>query len=147
MDVVFKKEYPKSLFWKKNFSQRLREMGLSYVNSKGEHRPARQMRPGCNAGCIHNCLSNFNEAERIKIHKHFWTLKRREKQDFYDRFIERHLPKRKRIKHESRRVFTYIYRFPLNDNRLQVCQDFFVKTLGIGIGCIRHFFAKQSQKS
>lgn len=89
---------------------------------------------------------NFNSDERNQIHQQFWTLNRREKTDYYDEYVERFVPKRKRVKHDSRRLFSFRYYFKFHDRRLQVCQAFFLKTLDINKNNIYHYFKTMDKK-
>lgn len=115
-------------------------MGLTYIDTKGNERPAKRIREPC-SGCIYNCTVNFDTNERTRLHQHYWSLGKEQKKLFFDTFIDRVAKKRCYVKHESRRTWSFIYNFPtLHDVRQQVCKKFFLNTLGIGTGILDWHF-------
>lgn len=134
-----KKKYQRPHLYEANIRKRLRQMGESYIDVYGRPKSGRLIGESCPSTCHYECTQNFDKTERVRIHKHFWSLTKIEKDDYYLKFIEKVYPKRKNVTtkkgeliRESRRSNTYIYYFPLNDDKkLQVCQRFFLKTLGI----------------
>lgn len=105
-------------------------MGLSYVDYKGNEHPARVIREPCR-GCFYKCSEKFDENQRTYLHQHYWGLSTEQKHVFVQTNIDRITKKRCYVKHESRRTFSFVYHFPLNDKREQVCATFFTNTLNI----------------
>lgn len=137
------KKYQNEHLWTRNINKSLRELGMDYIDSRGKCRPARKMKTPCESTCRYECTLNFNYDERLKIHKLFWTLTNLEKDQFYGKFVNRIEPKRRLRRYtmdESRKSFSYIYHFPLNDKRLQVCKIFFSSTLCVANDRIYRYF-------
>lgn len=115
-------------------------MGMQYIDSTGHERPARTLREPCPKNCAYQCSLNFTLTERNEIHQKFWKLNRNEKCQYYAEYVQRIEAKRKRVKHESRRLYSFRYYFEFHDRRLQVCQGFFLKTLDLNKNSIYHYF-------
>lgn len=141
------KSYAKSHLWKRNIAKKLRQMGLNYISSKGEERPARKMRESCRLKCHYECPLNFNEIERKLLYQNFWQMSLDERNTFYSKFIERIPTKRPRAGEGSRRNYSYIYHFPLRETRLQVCKKFFVNTLGVSEFSVYFYYSKLDEFS
>lgn len=137
-----KKSYARPDLWQCNISKKLREMGMNYISQDGKERAAREIRESCPESCMYECQLNFDSEERKIIHQTFWSLNKLKKHEYYDCYVERAIPKRKRVKHGSRRSCSFRYFFPLNDRRLQVCQKFFMNTLGISTNSVYWYFKK-----
>lgn len=124
-----------------HLNKHLREMGLSYLRKDGTERSDRAPKPACRPQCIYECSMNFNSLERLRIHKQFWSLTHDQKKTFYRKLVERIPRKRVRVKHESKRTYTYLYHFELNSGkRLQVCTVFFLRTLDISNNTLIRFY-------
>lgn len=140
------KSYAKSHLWKRNIAKKLRQMGLNYISSNGQERPARTMRESCRLGCHYECSLNFNDNAREELYKNYWQMSSDERNIFYGKYIERIGTKRPRAGEGSRRSFSYIYHFPLREKRLQVCKKFFINTLGVSEFSIYFFYNKLDEK-
>lgn len=116
---------------KRNLRQQLRQMGMSYIDTKGRPKDGRTIGPTCPITCNSECTLNFDENERIRIFEYYWSLNKDEKKIFVRNYVEKINVIRRRVKYSSRRSTTYRYYFPLNDKRLKVCQVFFCNTLDI----------------
>lgn len=129
--------------WKCNIRKRLREMGLSYIDSRGRSRKARTIGPTCPLTCHYECSLNFNNDERVQLHKYYWSLNNNEKKSFHFKYINKiHVKRKRSMEENSRRSNTFCYYFPLNNKSLQVCKIFYLKTLCISCRVIYNLFKK-----
>lgn len=133
----------RTLLWKCNIRKRLRQMGESYVDSRGKQRQARNIGDICPVKCHYECSLNFNSKERIRIHKSYWSLSIEEKKAFMLKYIKRiHVKRPTTINKQSRRSNTFCYYFTLRDKKLQVCKIFYLNTLGISSKVVYNLFKK-----
>lgn len=136
--VPNKKKYQRPHLYEANIRKRLRQMGQPYIDVYGRPKDGRSIGESCPSTCHYECPLNFDNVERVRIHQQFWSLTKAEKDEYYLKYIVKVDPKCTSVrsrkgepKRESRRSNTFLYYFQLNDKRLQVCQRFFLKTLGI----------------
>lgn len=142
------KSYARCHLWQVNISRKLREMGMNYIGQDGKERGARTVRePGCPETCSYECQKNFDSDERQNINRYFWSLNKHKKHEYYDQYVERVEPKRRRVTRPSRRGCTFRYFFALHDLRLQVCQKFFMNTLCISTSSVYWYFKKTMELS
>lgn len=148
--------------WKVNIAKNLREIGASYLDSRGRERSGRVIKETCPLNCIQKCSERIELEERQRIYQHYWSLKSAEKYAYISQMVERVQIKRRRVPvdQESRRKFTYNYFFHVAEPdskelpvRLQVCKIFFMNTLDIREKKVYYYFkhlhnnAKGSRKS
>ena len=82
-----KKRRPEN--WKRNISKNKRQAGESYIDTKSNMVPAKQIQPSCKHTCFYLCSKQFTEADRNYIFKKFWSLSDDEKKNFYFKFVKR----------------------------------------------------------
>ncbi|KAL4713228.1 hypothetical protein ACJJTC_013158 [Scirpophaga incertulas] len=120
--------------WAINVAKRRRADGLPY-KSRSKDRPAKVPQTINCSKCKFKCSDHFDENTRNEICRHYWNL------DFVGRkkFILANLcvverPKRVLAVKNKRdqRAYTKKCYFINNDVKIQVCQNFFTKTLNIG---------------
>lgn len=135
---------PHTNLWDRNIRKQLRQMGESYIDSRGRPKDGRTIGPSCPTKCHYECSLNFDDSERARVFKYFWSLTAAEKNEFYTTFIVIINVKRKRktTKDATKRTSTFCYYLPFRDRRLQVCQVFFRNTLGISTKMIYRVFKK-----
>lgn len=138
-----KKPNPKS--WNNNIRKAKRQSGQEYVDTRGNVQQARCVHPnGClNKNTCHlQCMNKISLEDRKVIHQSFWALDDGKKYHYYSKHVERFDSKRKRTKSEvSKKVFTYAYHLTINNMKLRVCREFFLKTLNINKGRILYYFS------
>ena len=82
--------------------------------------------------CKNKCIMKVDEEQRRIIHGRFWELKYNERVLFLSSSVQvQHVKRRKRdSKGERQRKQSYMYSFVVSDETRQVCQMFFLRTLG-----------------
>lgn len=135
--------------WKVNLAKSLREIGASYLDSRGRERSGRVLKETCNSNCFQKCSERIELEERQRIYQHYWSLKSAEKYAYISQMVEPKQIKRRRVPldQESRRKFTYNYFFHVTEPgsnelplRLQVCKIFFMNTLDIREKKVYYYF-------
>lgn len=121
-------------------------MGMTYVDKKGITRKGRAIKPPCMPTCAYGCSLNFDDSARQQIFTHFWSLTKKEKENFYLQYILQVQPKRRYTKEKnvSRRSCSFIYYLKLRDVNLQVCKIFFLNTLGVSSAPIYRTFSQKN---
>ncbi|CAH1114826.1 unnamed protein product [Psylliodes chrysocephalus] len=120
--------------WKRQKNRKLRDECLPYKNSKGIVQVAKLPKPVDCSKCKLKCTEKFCEEERKSICKKYWILASYErKKDFILYNVTSHVPSSKRPRKENarRRQNYKNYHFNKDTEQLQVCQNFFIKTLCI----------------
>lgn len=134
--------------WKCNVIKAARDLGVSYTSYSGVLRPARSIKTGCPRDCSYECHLNFDQVQRERIHKHFWSLGADAKHQFYLQMVNQMQPKRKRVAASSVRSNTYVYHFELaSERRLQVCSRFFFSTLDVNRKRLYRVFDKAEHRN
>lgn len=131
--------------WTVNVAKRKRADGLPY-KSRSKDRPAKVPQNINCSKCKFKCSDHFDENTRNELCRHYWNL------DFVGRknlilanvSVER--PKRVLAVKNKReqRAYTKKCYFMNNDAKIQVCQNFFTKTLNIGPSVIFDAVKKRS---
>lgn len=134
-----RKRKAKPTEWKKACAKRLRNSGKPYKTlGKGLEVPRRELKPTCNDKCSHKCSSKFNEEERMAIFNTYWEMTDVVKQRiFISNLIQEINPKYRYTRDVNGRTINHAFYFYKDDNKIRVCKQFFVATLGITNRCIR----------
>lgn len=125
--------------WKKNCTKQLRNSGKSYKTlGKGLEIPERTLKPPCNERCKQKCSLKFSKEERLAIFKNYWEMADVVKQRTYIlTLIQEVNPKYRYIRQGSSRTTNHAFYFYKDEQKIRVCKQFFVATLGITNRCIR----------
>ncbi|XP_050516591.1 uncharacterized protein LOC126891457 [Diabrotica virgifera virgifera] len=133
--------------WKRNTCKRLRNTGKEYKTlSKGKLIAARKILPPCSTKCIRKCTTKFSEEERKLLFDSFWGLADLHSQRSYVLNCMRPIQKKyiKVVSTNTRpRGLNNAYYFTKEDEPRQVCQKYFISTLGITERFIRTTASKQ----
>lgn len=133
--------------WKANIAKKNRQSGKPYITKNGVKRPGKFVRnAGCanELTCVHQCMTKIDKERRQYLHDSFWALDDKEKRHFYVSNVKRSPCARKRTKAEtSQKSKSFRYFFNYMDVDIEVCQQFFVKTLNINKGRVYYFFKKK----
>lgn len=133
----------KSHLWMRNITKARRAAGLDYVGKNGMSMPGRCVKEPCPLACSIECRFNFTDYDRQKIHSHFWSLPKSEKDQFLLNHVVQLNPQRRRVVFKSlaegrcvkqKKQFSYKYHLEINGGkgkRLQVCRKFFASTLDL----------------
>lgn len=132
---------------KRNLRQQLRQMGVSYIDTKGRPKNGRSIGPSCPITCNSECSLNFDTNDRIRLFEYYWSLTKDEKRKFVRDNVEKINVIRKRVKYSSRRSTTYRYYFPIYGKRLKVCQVFFCNTLDMSAKVFYRILKDSSNES
>jgi hypothetical protein len=127
--------------WSKNLNKKLRMEGKAYkgvkkVNGKKTHCADKTERIQGQRNCSKRCKSkrkcfDISDSFRQEIFQGFWNrMDWREKQCYVASLVNK--CEVQKSQEDSRRKFTYRYHFRVGENKLPVCKDLFLSTLGIG---------------
>ena len=140
---------PQPTTWKCNERKQKRQKGEAYVSMRGKDIKRRGVKPKDCGKCKKKCNENFTEEERKTIFSAYWGIGDLEKQRLYINsliVVEAKHSKRTQAS-ESRRSKTNRYYLIKNQQKLEVCQGFFVTTLDISEGFIRGIIKKRSDQN
>lgn len=137
--------------WRDSKRKILKNSGKPYNSRDGKQRQGKSLEPSCKNSCKLKCFDRLNEDTRKKIFENFWAIGDHSKQyDFILRYVVKINKKRTVTHNESRRLFTYIYHLPCEENNLQsklvVCKKMFLNTLSCGPKMIRTALSKSDEK-
>lgn len=142
-----KKKHQRPHLYEANIRKRLRQMGESYIDTKGRPIDAKTIGPPCPLTCSNECSLNFTENDRVRVFDYYWSLTKDEKKSFFKKYVEQVKIKRKRAKFSTKRSITFCYYFPFHEKRLKVCQVFFCNTLSISANVYYRVFKKKSNET
>nr|CAH7728223.1 unnamed protein product [Callosobruchus chinensis] len=103
----------------------------------------------CKARCQNNCALSFTEIERHEVHEFYWGLGNYERQRNWLLSCVEDVPIRRRVQtaSTSRRQHTFKYYLYWNDRRVEVCQQFLLKTIDVSQMTLRYAVSNAVQKS
>lgn len=137
--------------WKRSIVKSLSNSGKAHTSLKGKQKEARSIGQGCTDKCKRKCMFMFSEEHRKSIFATFWAdnQDRRMKWSYIASLVRTQNVKRRTIilnyGETPSRQNTYLYFLPLPDkSELQVCQKFFVDTLGVNRTWVRTAIAKKN---
>lgn len=142
-----RKRQPES--WKMNINKALCQSGKEYQDVKGNTRQARCLKTikNCEVDCKYMCSKKISSHEREEIFKGFWTLSNDSKLHFYAKNTERIIKLRKQTSNEeSRRQYSYMYYFHVNNEKIRVCKTFFLSTIDVSQQRINYFHNKKKDE-
>lgn len=118
--------------WAENIAKRRRAEGLPY-RIRSRERAAKIPKSVDCSKCQFKCTELFSETIRNDICRYYWNLDFTGKKNFILTYVAVQPPKRvlNVRKKYSQRSYTKKCFFPINEARVQVCQNFFCKTLCI----------------
>ena len=119
--------------WKKNVRKSLKMAGKEYISSTGKTVPGKDVQP-CNCTkCRFKCTERVDDVTRKRIFHSYWSLQSYERQrDFICSSIMETEPARKCTKARSPRGCSRSFYFDVDEKRIRVCKNFYLKTLNIG---------------
>lgn len=124
--------------WKKNIAINRKIEGLSYV-TKGITRPGKVPKPIKCDKCIYKCTEKFSSEERDSLCRHFYKMDFKAKKNFILSCIQVQAVKTRRlqkISNKKNRSYSKKCYFQKNNEKIQVCQKFFMATLCISVDVI-----------
>ncbi|KAI5646050.1 hypothetical protein NE865_01943 [Phthorimaea operculella] len=133
--------------WSRNIAKKRRAEGLPYVTAK-QLRPAKVPKPTDCSKCRFDCNTSFCEEARAKLCRHYWSLDYKEKKAFILANIEIQPTKRVLVIRNSlkkARQFSKKCFFPDDQQKKQVFQKFFTKTLAISDSVIKEAIQKRDE--
>ncbi|XP_039293093.1 uncharacterized protein LOC120353433 isoform X1 [Nilaparvata lugens] len=113
-----------------------RNSGLPYIDSKGKN-VAGKVFEHFDCQCKKKCPVNINELEGKKIFDSFWKLSSFEKQNvFMCGLISQNKPQNRRPRSGAKapKSSSNVYRFQVGGTSINVCKQFFLKTLAVSDG-------------
>ncbi|CAH1102952.1 unnamed protein product [Psylliodes chrysocephalus] len=119
--------------WKKNIAKQRRSDGSNYITKK-TLRSAKIPKPTNCGRCKYKCNEHFNEDIRIELCRSYWQLNFIGKKNFILANVTKHQVKTRQVIQKSNkklRDFTTKCYFQREDKKIQVCQNFFLRTLCI----------------
>ncbi|KAJ0170598.1 hypothetical protein K1T71_013969 [Dendrolimus kikuchii] len=118
--------------WRCKKNKKLKNSGEAYEGCNSRKRyPKKSLGPTCT--CKKGCSEKFSSSERQRIFDHFYSLVDRELQWLYlSKNVKTDTIKRMTLERKNNRTQTLKYHFPLNDEDVLVCKNFFLNTLQIG---------------
>ncbi len=109
----------------------MRNAGLSYINCQKKVVQGRAVKAKDCTTCRRKCSTHINEEQRADIFNHFWGMEDKNRQrDFVIHHVQKE-EKKRQSKPGSRRQNTLTYSLIINDAKVKVCKDFFLKTLDV----------------
>ncbi|KAL5237055.1 hypothetical protein ACI65C_004465 [Semiaphis heraclei] len=149
--------------WSRNETKIKRLKGESYIGYRRKEkdntfnilhdtpREGRNLGPPCQSKVCEKwktrfCLDIKNE-ERLDIFKNFWSMTSwREKQIFVLSLVEKVIPKQRTTESAtSRRNGSYFYYLKIGNDKLGVCKQMFLSTLGIKENTLRYWLEYKNQ--
>ncbi|XP_074025535.1 uncharacterized protein [Leptinotarsa decemlineata] len=120
--------------WKKIKRILNRERGESYINSKGDLKPAKSVFVGnlCPDKCRLKCSEVFTLEEREQIFSSFYKLDINAKNSLLFSSMQRSIPQRKRTGAVNHKTATFKYTVTVGGKQTTVCKRAFVKLYNIG---------------
>ena len=131
--------------WKRNKNKVLRQSGKAYSDVTGKVRCERKVNT---IRCTHSktygnffgCCEFYDDQD--DIHSQFWSLKDEDKGHFFARTTKRCTKKRTRVKTQksSTRKFSFQFFFYRGEEKVQVCRQFYLRTLNISAKRIEYYY-------
>ena len=157
--------------WQDSTRKRLRNSGHSYVGKNGQHHDKKLLGSGCGYACNKKCHSQFTGEERERIFHGYWKLEDIDRQRGYivqhvskitakrhrrnakadkkgrpkksgRRSCQDQEPENASASSPSRRKYSHQYFLTVDERKVQVCQVFFLQTLGINAQFVKRSLAK-----
>lgn len=148
--------------WKRIKLRDARQAGKAYTNRSKKPVPPKRGVPGetCTAKCPFACSTKVTPEVRLSFNNQFWALTDELKRSTYGIYVEKTLPKRRRVpEHDPnttsdedkqseaakpKKRFTFKYFIPALGNglKIRVCRSFFCKTLNISYNRINYYFSQ-----
>lgn len=132
-----------SVKWKRSIAKQGVDSGVAHTSLRGKQKGDRKIGPGCNDKCKRKCHQKFSGPQRKGIFTKFWGIQNHTKQWYFIAGLVSTVNVKRRTLlpvHENgpRRKFSYNYHFTSESGvEVQVCQKFFVETLGINQKWVR----------
>ena len=115
--------------WKRNVRKDRKNKGLEYISSKGKTVQKKIVQPKDCSKCRFKCSILIDEHNREKLCENYYNLGSYERQrDFLCQMTDDTTP----VRCIGKKSTTRKYHLQCNNERIRVCQDFFLKTLNIG---------------
>lgn len=132
--------------WVRNRTKSKRNRGeqYEYKTKKNERKvkPPKQMGAGCGIPCRKQCKQNITYEQRELLFKKYWQMGDVERQrEYLLRHITKSSPVRKSGTKRPRKT-TLSYFFYIRGTKVEVCQVFFLQTLGISTRTISTVLSK-----
>ncbi|XP_047991824.1 uncharacterized protein LOC125230640 [Leguminivora glycinivorella] len=124
--------------WKVNIAKKRKMEGLPYV-AQGIKRPAKLPRPIECDKCQFKCTEQFSEEERSRLCRHFYSMDFRARKNFILSCITIEPVKTRKLQKTSNkkeRSYSKKCFFQKDNDKIQVCQKFFMATLCISVDVI-----------
>jgi hypothetical protein len=135
--------------WKTTVAKEAYAKGIAHVSMRGKFIPEKVLGASCPQSCPRKCSSKVSEAERREIFNHYYSiLDHSRKWDFIGRLVKSSPVKRRTTNDDhSRRQNSFSYFLQLSNNeRVEVCQRFFVSTLAISQQVVKTALSKMKNK-
>ena len=118
--------------WKKNLIRSRRNAGESYVSETGKSFKARVLAPPCGSACPRKCTALISDEERRSVFQQYWKIgNKKDQRQFICKNVEKTSIQRTHYGKDTKRQVTYHYFLIKDGKKRQVCQTFFLNTLGI----------------
>ncbi|XP_030842966.1 uncharacterized protein LOC105442032 isoform X2 [Strongylocentrotus purpuratus] len=131
--------------WQQNVQRKNRNLGQAYTSRDGKQREVREMGPCCPNSCRFKCSESITADAREKIFKDYWATGSYEQQRDFIRQCgsEKKKGKKHGSKEKASRI-TRIYSLPIDGQRIEVCQFYFINTLAISQKTVRYTLAQKA---
>lgn len=108
--------------------QELKNTGQSYINTKGKMVQAKRVWPQDCSRCLLKCNERISEDERLTIFQEYWGLADYDRQRSY---LANHMKRERKMGSSGMMRTIILYFITKNKKKLQVCRQFFLKTLDV----------------
>lgn len=135
--------------WKCNKRRKDALSGKQHTSKNGKSVPAKSLKEPCS--CRKKCYENINEESRMNIFRLFWDENKNweNKRQFILTCVKEKAVERQRIRSDDgvatkKREKTRLYHFIIDDDSKEVCQKFFLGTLGVSVTFVTNALRKSN---
>ncbi|CAL4060036.1 unnamed protein product [Meganyctiphanes norvegica] len=108
--------------------QELKNTGQSYINTKGKMVQAKCVWPQDCSRCLLKCNDRISEDERLTIFQEYWGLADYDRQRAY---LANHMKRERKMGSSGMMRTIILYFLTKKKKKLQVCRQYFLKTLDV----------------
>lgn len=129
--------------WKSNVKKMKVNSGQAYYTITKKQKDAKAVKGVCGKTCRLQCSTKIPQGKQIQVNKSFWKLGDHGLQrNFVVSNSHKVTPQYRYLKEGSGRGYNIAYYFTIDESRIRVCKQFFMKTLDIGDKFIRNCWKK-----
>ncbi|KAL3273019.1 hypothetical protein HHI36_014475 [Cryptolaemus montrouzieri] len=113
----------------------------SMLNDQGirVRRDAKKLGQRCMCKSVGKSRDNLGEETRKEIFNAFWNMNWEPKRNYISNLVKYEEKQRSYVKNESRRKGSFQYRLQTGNNKMKVCKNMFLSTLGLEERSVREW--------